>query len=100
MEEPSDEREAVRLARETLWKLRQYTWADYLALSYVWGSVIVTNRVIVNGQFVPITKNLASALLAAREDLRIVLGAEIIRLWADALCINQSDLLERGNEVR
>jgi hypothetical protein len=66
---------------------------DYEALSYAWGDVTPVMPVSFEGKEVLITKNLHSALCHLRylDQQRI--------LWADALCINQSDLRERTHQV-
>ncbi|RTE78327.1 hypothetical protein BHE90_007203 [Fusarium euwallaceae] len=65
----------------------------YEALSYTWGDPKVTREIIVNGYLVNVTFNLYSALYRLRqpEEMRI--------LWVDALCINQTDVDERGQQT-
>ncbi|KAH8786679.1 heterokaryon incompatibility protein-domain-containing protein [Hyaloscypha finlandica] len=66
---------------------------NYEALSYVWGDVTPVKPIGLEGKEVLITKNLHSALshLRYKDRERI--------LWADALCINQSDMVERTHQV-
>ncbi|KAK0750654.1 heterokaryon incompatibility protein-domain-containing protein [Schizothecium vesticola] len=65
----------------------------FFALSYVWGSSPDRNHVVVEGLSVPVTTNLAAALAQ-------VWGvADCEYLWADALCINQSDTHEKNHQV-
>jgi Heterokaryon incompatibility protein (HET) len=66
----------------------------YVALSYVWGGPSQTGKIQVDGYEVSITASLEAALRDLRDSRRIV------RLWADALCINQSDMEERAHQVR
>lgn len=66
---------------------------DYSALSYCWGDENLSRNIIVNGFSVSVTRNLADALHRLRE-------LSVTQIWADALCINQSDKAERGNHVR
>jgi hypothetical protein len=66
---------------------------NYEALSYVWGDVTPVKPIGLEGKEVLITKNLHSALSHLRYNDR-----ERI-LWADALCINQSDMVERTHQV-
>lgn len=69
----------------------------YSALSYVWGDPAITRTVLVNGERVNVTTNLASALEHAPKHLE---GANVApRLWADALCINQDDPNEKNHQV-
>jgi hypothetical protein len=69
------------------------TAPPYDAISYVWGDP--TNKVTIacDGRPFEITFNLYWALVR----IRSVSHPRI--LWADAICINQSDLLERSNQV-
>ncbi|RDW87984.1 hypothetical protein BP6252_00016 [Coleophoma cylindrospora] len=66
----------------------------YEALSYVWGNPSPAEKINFNS--VPgktITPNLAAALRGLRlPDLALI-------LWVDALCINQDDIDERGQQV-
>ncbi|KAH6705398.1 heterokaryon incompatibility protein-domain-containing protein [Leptodontidium sp. MPI-SDFR-AT-0119] len=66
----------------------------YTALSYVWGDAKVTKSIMVEGFGVDITINLDSALRYMRDTSRKRL------IWADAICINQSDDEEKNNQVR
>ncbi|KAH8769701.1 hypothetical protein BGZ57DRAFT_442839 [Hyaloscypha finlandica] len=70
----------------------------YTALSYCWGDPHITSTMRIDGYEVKITKNLESALRGVREN-RSAKGG-ILRLWVDALCINQGDKEERSNQVR
>ncbi|EEU41873.1 uncharacterized protein NECHADRAFT_85897 [Fusarium vanettenii 77-13-4] len=65
----------------------------YEALSYTWGDPKVTREVIVNGYLVNVTFNLYSALYRLRQPEKIRI------LWVDALCINQTDVDERGQQA-
>ncbi|KAH8794546.1 heterokaryon incompatibility protein-domain-containing protein [Hyaloscypha sp. PMI_1271] len=66
---------------------------NYEALSYAWGDATPVKPIGLEGKEVLITKNLHSALSHLRYNDR-----ERI-LWADALCINQSDMVERTHQV-
>ncbi|KAJ4986803.1 heterokaryon incompatibility protein [Stagonosporopsis vannaccii] len=67
---------------------------DYAALSYVWGDAGITRGVVVNGQTVQVTRNLAEALAQLRR------AKGVLCLWADALCIDQSNAEEKGLQVQ
>ena len=76
----------------------------YTALSYCWGD-IASDKILLlyfehttHGRRVPITDNLHSALLALWK--RKGDGEPFIRLWIDAICINQDDLYERSQQVQ
>ena len=65
----------------------------YAALSYVWGDPKDTTDICLGGRVMPVTKNLANALKRLRE-----VPQEYF--WADAICINQEDVNERGQQVQ
>ena len=68
--------------------------SSYDAISYAWGDWTDSKVIQVNGKSVAVTRNLYDALLLFREDYSVERW-----LWADALCINQRDLNERGRQV-
>jgi hypothetical protein len=67
---------------------------EYWALSYCWGPPDFDYEVICNGYPIPITRNLSLALLSMRRRVPATMA-----IWADQLCINQSDLDERASQV-
>ena len=66
----------------------------YEALSYVWADIPGKGMLYVDGIQQTITANLAEALSHLRYEDRDRL------LWVDAVCINQTHLIERGHQVR
>ena len=64
----------------------------YAALSYCWGNPEDTTTILVNDVPTLVTVNLADAL-------RQLGKMGVVRVWADALCINQADKQERGHQV-
>jgi hypothetical protein len=66
----------------------------YEALSYAWGSSERPCSISVNKQDLAVTENLHVALLHLRDRFlqRI--------LWIDAICINQDDYREQGQQVQ
>ena len=66
----------------------------YEALSYVWGGQEKPRSISIDGQDLPVTVNLHVALSHLRDHFlnRII--------WADAVCINQTDFQERGHQVQ
>ena len=66
---------------------------DYAALSYCWGDAAITKDIFVNSIETPVTSNLADALQHLRR-------LEVSTIWVDALCINQTDKLEKGLQIR
>jgi Heterokaryon incompatibility protein (HET) len=66
----------------------------YSALSYSWGQGEPTKIITCNGVAVPVNGSLTSALLDLRKE------REPVRIWCDALCINQADPVEKAQQVR
>ncbi|KAF2870087.1 heterokaryon incompatibility protein-domain-containing protein, partial [Massariosphaeria phaeospora] len=65
----------------------------YDALSYVWGDPKITRPIRVNGQVAQVTVNLEAALR------RIQQPDYQVRVWVDAVCVNQRDESERSSQV-
>lgn len=80
----------------------RYTWGDYIALSYCWGSDDnrTFRRIVLNGRFFQVTENLEAALNFVRipEGLATT-TLRCTKLWADAICINQADEDEKNREI-
>jgi hypothetical protein len=66
---------------------------DYAAISYVWGDPENVDVILCDGLTLGISRNLLSALRGLRDK------ETALSLWADAICINQNDISERGNQV-
>jgi hypothetical protein len=66
----------------------------YVALSYVWGDENDRRLIFVNDEPVQIGINLEKALRELRH------GTEDVILWADQLCINQDDNIEKSQQVQ
>ncbi|KAH6672909.1 heterokaryon incompatibility, partial [Halenospora varia] len=68
----------------------------YSALSYTWGDPEKTNPIQIDGKQLPIPENLWWFFQTC--DLN---GFDETRLfWIDAICIDQSNVLERNHQVR
>lgn len=65
----------------------------YTAVSYVWGDPQDTRPIVVNNCAKEATVNLVDALTQLRE-----LGT--LSVWADALCINQQDDVEKAQQIQ
>lgn len=65
----------------------------YEALSYVWGNSLRLKRIDISGHAFYVNENLEVAL----RNLRFQRKPRI--LWIDAICINQSDTVEKSNQV-
>lgn len=75
----------------------------YTALSYVWGDENVTETISLDGQDVPVTTNLAAALRCVKSHWSNAFSdrnSATFRIWIDALCINQNDVGEKGQQVQ
>ncbi|KAH7111205.1 heterokaryon incompatibility protein-domain-containing protein [Dactylonectria macrodidyma] len=77
--------------------------ASFHALSYVWGNSNKTTKIIVNNHSVAVTKSLAKCLEILRDHSvshAHIFDQPALTIWADAVCINQEDLLERSQQVQ
>lgn len=70
----------------------RYAWGDFEALSYCWGSDKRVCDLTINGALVKIPESLNAALEEIRKLPEIRAG---MRIWCDAICINQDDAQER-----
>jgi hypothetical protein len=66
----------------------------YMALSYTWGDQSRTRPILVDDTKAPITENLEAALHHLQQEY------EALTLWVDALCINQTDEIEKSDQVK
>ncbi|KAI6088049.1 heterokaryon incompatibility protein-domain-containing protein [Hypoxylon rubiginosum] len=69
---------------------------QYMALSYVWGRPDYNHMhlIRIDNGCLQVWDNLNTALRTLRSEHRTV------TLWVDALCINQNDVVERGEQVQ
>ena len=65
----------------------------FIALSYFWGKDGMAEKIIVKDYEIPVTKNLHQALIQLRK------SEESVFLWADAICINQTNVGEKEYQV-
>ena len=68
--------------------------SHYEAISYCWGDANDTVPIECSGSLLMVTRSLHSLLSHIRLDSRHR------TIWADAICINQTDLAERSAQVR
>ncbi|KAH7323522.1 heterokaryon incompatibility protein-domain-containing protein [Rhexocercosporidium sp. MPI-PUGE-AT-0058] len=66
----------------------------YEALSYVWGDPENKVPILCSGYEIKVTQNLATALKYLRRT------ESVRQIWADAICINQQDLIEKSQQVQ
>ncbi|KAI2602746.1 HET-domain-containing protein [Hypoxylon sp. NC1633] len=71
----------------------EYAQESYDALSYTWGGLEKTDEIIVDDRVLGVTRNLYAALMKLRSP------TETRRLWIDAICIDQDNVLERNHQV-
>ncbi|KAE9365621.1 HET-domain-containing protein, partial [Stipitochalara longipes BDJ] len=95
--QPSDQEPAKgKTNPEVRCKLSHVTFAEkpqYQALSYTWGDPHHLKEIILDGVRVKVRENLFWALFHLRSSTPIF-------LWADAICIDQSNPEERSYQVR
>jgi hypothetical protein len=60
--------------------IARFTWGDYTAISYVWGSPEETKTITINGMPVTVRKNLAATLDCIR-------STHVDKVWIDAVCV-------------
>lgn len=89
--EPGTQNSFVRCK---LYTCSQNDRIPYQALSYTWGDPTKVQSIDCNGEDMQIASNLHQALLHLCHPRRTRI------LWIDALCINQDDSNERGQQVQ
>ncbi|PPJ54858.1 hypothetical protein CBER1_07843 [Cercospora berteroae] len=65
----------------------------YKAISWTWGDPNETSQIVLNDKVFEVSRN-AEALLR-----RLCFEQQHWTIWLDAICINQTDLVERGQQV-
>ncbi|KAG6364316.1 hypothetical protein INS49_005916 [Diaporthe citri] len=63
------------------------------AISYVWGASIRDRWIVIDGRQLPITTSMEDALRHAR------MSDKQRTLWADSICMNQEDNVEKAHQV-
>ena len=69
---------------------------QYIAVSYCWGDEADRETILVNDCELSVPRNLTSFLRSCPPGLKDVPTA----FWADSICVNQEDHVERGHQVR
>ncbi|KAJ5914497.1 heterokaryon incompatibility protein-domain-containing protein [Penicillium tannophilum] len=78
-------------------KISRFIWGDYVCLSYAWGDCKEEKAtVFLDGVETAVTKNLEGALQDLRSSFECQLG---MKIWVDALCINEADIDDRNKHV-
>jgi hypothetical protein len=76
----------------------RFDWGDYIALSYVWGDPTHKRDIFVNDHLFSVNKNLHLALRRLKDSHEV--KQRKLKIWVDAICINQNDTIERASEVQ
>ncbi|GAB1194262.1 hypothetical protein APSETT444_003506 [Aspergillus pseudonomiae] len=69
------------------------TFPEYEAISYVWGDIRERNEILLDGQTIPVPRNVRRIL----QRLRYRMKRRVI--WIDFVCINQDDVAEKNSQV-
>lgn len=72
----------------------------YVGLSYAWEGTATTSPLVLNGKSFHITTSLDAALRQIRSLQATTGDFRSQRFWVDALCINQSDQVEKSWQVQ
>ncbi|TDZ22179.1 Heterokaryon incompatibility protein 6, OR allele [Colletotrichum orbiculare MAFF 240422] len=75
-------------------RLMTHPYQSYVALSYVWGDATDLRPITLDGQCFFVTQNLEAALRNLRHP------SWGVRVWVDAVCINQADLAEKAAQIK
>jgi hypothetical protein len=70
----------------------------YVAISNCWGDALSTEEITVDGLELDVTRSLALALRAVQKQSFLIGNG--IRIWADALCIDQGNNQEKSHQIR
>jgi hypothetical protein len=81
------------IVHETLAKYENSLLEFYIAVSYVWGDLNIKSTISVDGERLEITSSLDTALRHIRD------GERMLQVWADGVCIDQSDIEDRNLQV-
>ena len=73
--------------------------SNYIAASYEWGEIEPEVDLVIDGRLLPIRHNLGLLLSEIRNRIRREKLAGDVRIWVDAVCIDQTDVVERGQQV-
>lgn len=72
---------------------------NFTAMSYHWGDPSNRKDIILSGKKFAVTVNLYNALRTWRGSFWNIIPDKPLRLWVDAVCINQRDTPERNRQV-
>lgn len=66
----------------------------YISISYTWGDTAPVRQIHIGSHSVGISRSVAAVLDSLFDD------GDMMHLWIDAICINQSDMEEKAGQVR
>ena len=77
----------------------------YTAVSYCWGSPMLTHSIQIAGDFLPVPSSVHEVLHAlsvsnAKISNQANLQSQRIWIWIDAVCINQNDRREKSSQIQ
>jgi hypothetical protein len=75
----------------------RFRWGDFEAVSYCWESEVRERKVVINQEVLEVPKNLEALLQRIR---RLPDAKSGMKVWIDAVCINQSDIHEKNHQVK
>ncbi|KAH7399094.1 heterokaryon incompatibility protein-domain-containing protein [Phaeosphaeria sp. MPI-PUGE-AT-0046c] len=93
-------RTAVGTRKNDPQRFARFSWGDYFAISYAWGSTESRDMIVLDGQAVEVPHSVTVALRSVRSLVsRASMGSNACFVWIDFLCINQSDAFDKGQQV-
>lgn len=103
----SDDDDASESSEDGSANLEERTTPAYRAISFTWGGQNPSERILVNGVDVLVTKNCREALWQARlhqagvmNHMRRWIDGDIMPIFIDAVCIDQDNNEEKGAQVQ
>ncbi|EPE29752.1 hypothetical protein GLAREA_00912 [Glarea lozoyensis ATCC 20868] len=75
---------------------------NYIAASYMWGTCLPTENILVGGKIFKIRPSLKHFLVRLQERPRVLWDSSTstqFYLWIDSICINQEDAKEKSSQV-
>jgi hypothetical protein len=78
----------------------RFSWGDFFAISYAWGSTDLSDTIILEGKAVKVPRSVNVALRSVRSMISMTnMGSNACFVWIDFLCINQQDTLDKSQQV-
>jgi hypothetical protein len=77
--------------------LPRFQWGDYETISYCWESETRDRKIVLDGTLFDVPRNLEALLQRLRTLPDTKAG---MKFWVDALCIDQSSVVEKNHQVK